>query len=137
MNSHNTQNHIFNDGLFEHFYFNSIVDLQAILRSILHSYTLIFCRKSLFLNSSEGECPSTNLEALGSNPGRGHLRMSFQKILPCRILIFSYFECLGCLLWGLKGHSRGRLYFIKIRFGVLWNRKKFFPRLFSARSSSK
>ena len=88
-------------------------------RTIFHSYTLIFRGKSLFLSSSVVECPSSNLGALGSNPGRGHPKMTPQKILPCRISIFSYFECLGCLLRGLKGHSHCRLFFIKIQFGVL------------------
>ena len=46
-----------------------------------------------------------------------------KKILPRRILISSDFEPLCDLLWGLDGHLLGKLLFIQIHFGVLWNMK--------------
>ena len=35
----------------------------------------------------------------------GQTKIYLKKILPCRILILGYFDCLGCLLWDLEGLS--------------------------------
>ena len=49
----------------------------------------------------------------------GQTKIYLKKILPCRILIFCYFECLGCLLWSLDGHSHSALLFIQIHLAVV------------------